>query len=133
MLPSKWKKLESLFYKMFARNYHLLLIAGRANILSKYIICIFFSFGRGFCSSFLMSFPKAPASCFKKILNQFFTTLSSLISKTHNIMLKSNWNLSQIRFPGEKLEDISNINFTHFLGNKLLNHLRSSSKINIAV
>ena len=54
---------------MFAENYHLRWIAGRANILSKYIIYIFFNFGRGFCGSFPMLFPKTPASCCKKILN----------------------------------------------------------------
>ena len=48
---------------------HLRWIAGRANILGKYIEYIFFSFGHGFCGSFSMLFPKAPASCCKKILN----------------------------------------------------------------
>ena len=56
---------------MFAKNYHLHYIAGRTNILSKYIIYIFFNFGRGFCVSFPMLFPKAPASCCKKMLKQF--------------------------------------------------------------
>ena len=36
------RKFESLFYKiMFAKNYHLYWIAGRTNILSKYIIDVF--------------------------------------------------------------------------------------------
>ena len=68
----KVRKSESLFYKMFymlAKNYYFHWIAGRANILSKYIIYIFSSFGGGFCGSFPMLFPKAPASCCKKILN----------------------------------------------------------------
>ena len=68
----KVRKCESFFYKIntcLQKNYHLHWIAGRANILSKYIIYIFFSFGRGFCGSFPMLFPKAPASCCKKILN----------------------------------------------------------------
>ena len=56
---------------MFAKNYHLHWIARRANIFDKYIISIFFKFGRGFCGSFPMLFPKAQASCFKKILNLF--------------------------------------------------------------
>ena len=51
------------------KNYHLHQTAGRANILSKYIIYVFFNFGRGFCGSCNMLFPKAPASCCKKILN----------------------------------------------------------------
>ena len=46
---------------MFAKNYYLHWIAGRTNILSKYIIYIFVKFGRGFCGSFPMLFPKAPA------------------------------------------------------------------------
>ena len=37
---------------MFAKNYHFHWIAGRANILSKYMIYIFFNFRRGFYSSF---------------------------------------------------------------------------------
>ena len=37
---------------MFAKNYHLHWIAGRANILSKYIVYIFFNFERGFYGSF---------------------------------------------------------------------------------
>ena len=56
---------------MFTKNYHLNWIPGRANILSKYIIHKFFNFGRGFCGSFSMSFPKAPGSSCKKILDQF--------------------------------------------------------------
>ena len=48
---------------MFAKNYHLHWIAGRANILSEYIICIFFNFGCGFYGCFSVLFPKAPASC----------------------------------------------------------------------
>ena len=56
---------------MFAKNYHYLWITGRANTLSKYIIYIFFDFGRGFWGSFPVLLPKAPASCCKKILNEF--------------------------------------------------------------
>ena len=44
---------------MFAKNYHLHWIAGTANILSKYIIYIFFNFGRGFFTfPFLCYFQK---------------------------------------------------------------------------
>ena len=53
---------------MFARNYHLHWIAGRANILSKHIIYMFFNFGHSFYGSFPMLFPKVPDSCCKKIL-----------------------------------------------------------------
>ena len=65
----KVRKIESLFSKInrFAKNCHLHWIAGRANILNKYIIYIFFNFGRGFYGSFPMLFPKAPASCRKKV------------------------------------------------------------------
>ena len=68
----KVRKFESLFYKTntcLKKNYHLHWIAGRANILRKYIVYIFFNFGRGFCGFFPMLFPKAPASCRKNILN----------------------------------------------------------------
>ena len=44
---------------MFAKNFHLHWIADRANILSKYIIQIFFNLGHGFYGSFPMLFPKA--------------------------------------------------------------------------
>ena len=54
---------------MFAKNYHLHWIAGKANILGKYILYIFFNFGSGFYGSFPMLFLKAAASCCKNILN----------------------------------------------------------------
>ena len=54
----KVRKFESLFLHC---------IAGKANILSKYIIYIIFDFGRGFCRSPPTLFPKTPASCCKKI------------------------------------------------------------------
>ena len=56
---------------MFAKSYHLHWVAGRANILSKYVIYIFFHFGRGFYVSFPMLFPKAEASCCKKFWTNF--------------------------------------------------------------
>ena len=72
---------------MFAKTYHLDWIAGRANILRKYIIYLLFNCGRGYCGFFPMSFPKAPASCCKKILNQFLlhcpSTFMSLKSVPH--------------------------------------------------
>ena len=72
---------------MFAKTYHLDWIAGRANILRKYIIYLLFNCGRGYCGFFPMSFPKAPASCCKKILNQFLlhcpSTFMSLKSVSH--------------------------------------------------
>ena len=56
---------------MFAKNDQLHRIKGRANILIKYVIYIFFHFGRDFCDSFSMLFPKAPASCGKKLSTNF--------------------------------------------------------------
>ena len=64
---------------MFARNYHLHWIAGRASILSKYIIYIFFNFGRGFYGSYFMLFPKAPASSSKKKFEPIFAALNFYI------------------------------------------------------
>ena len=69
---------------MFAKNYHLHWIAGRANILSKYIIYIFFNFGRGFYGSFPMLFPKAPASCYKKNFELIFAALYFYIYELKN-------------------------------------------------
>ena len=56
---------------MFATSYYLHWIAGRANILRKYVIYIFFNFGRGFCVSFSMLFPKAPTSSCKEFWTNF--------------------------------------------------------------
>ena len=76
---------------MFAKNYHFHWIAGRTNIFSKYLIYIFFSFGPGFCSSFPKLFPKAPASCCKKILNLFLLHCTSIFmtSKSVSQILKT--------------------------------------------
>ena len=57
MLPSKWDKSSRLHWK----NCHLHWILGRANILSKYVIQLFFCFGCGFCGFFPTLFTKAPA------------------------------------------------------------------------
>ena len=75
---------------MFAKRYHLDWIAGKANILSKYLIQIFFYFARSFCGFFPMLFPKAPASCFKQILNYFLLHCTSIFmsSKTVNQIFK---------------------------------------------
>ena len=51
---------------MIAKNYHLHWIAGRVNILNKYVTYIFFNFGCDFYGSFPVLFPKAPTSCCKK-------------------------------------------------------------------
>ena len=70
-LTFKVRKSESFFTKLIrvSKNYSFHWIADNANILIKYIIYIFFNFGRGFCGSFPMLFPKVPASCSKKFLN----------------------------------------------------------------
>ena len=53
---------------MFAKSYHFYWIAGRVNILCKYLTLRIFNFGRGFCDSSSVLLPEAPASCDKKIL-----------------------------------------------------------------
>ena len=63
---------------MFAKNYHLRWITDRSNILNKYIIDIFFSFGRGFYGYFSMLFPEASAFCDKEISNQFLLHCPSI-------------------------------------------------------
>ena len=70
---------------MFAKIYHLHWIAGRANILRKYIIYIFFNFGHGFCGSFPMLFPKALASCCKKNLNYFLLHCTPLFMNSKSV------------------------------------------------
>ena len=83
----KVRKFESLFYKIniFTKNYHLHWAAGRANILSNYIIYIFFNFGCGFCGSFLMLFPKAPASCCKNIWTNFLLHCTSIFMSSKSV------------------------------------------------
>ena len=81
-------KIESLLYKIntcLQKNYHLHWIGGRANIISKYIIYIFFNFWRGFYGSFPTLFPKDPASCYKKILNQFLLHCTSIFMSSKNV------------------------------------------------
>ena len=56
---------------MFPKNYYLQWIAGRANILSKYLIYIFFNFVGGFCGSFSILFTETSASCDKNFWNKF--------------------------------------------------------------
>ena len=54
---------------------------------------IFFNFGRGFCGSFPMLFPKVPAFCCKKIFELIFATLYFYINELQNCVL----NLFQTR------------------------------------
>ena len=56
---------------MFAKNYHFHWIARRANILYKYLIYIFFNFGRGFSDPFLYYFQKLKLLAIKKFWNNF--------------------------------------------------------------
>ena len=70
---------------MVAKNYHLCQIVGRANILSKYIVHIFFNFGRGCCGSFPMLFPKAPASYCKKNFTQFLLHSASIVLSSKSV------------------------------------------------
>ena len=70
----KERKFESLFYKIntcLQKNYHLHWIVDRANIFSKYIIYIFFNFGRGFCVFFLCFFQKLQFLVVKKFQTNF--------------------------------------------------------------
>ena len=85
---------------MFAKNYHLNWIVPRANILSKYIIHIFFNFGRAFCGSSTMLFPNAPTSCCKKILNNFccIVLLYLWAQKACLRFLKSHFKLEMLIF-----------------------------------
>ena len=61
------------------KNYDLQWTVGRSNILSEFIIYIFFNFGRGFYGSFPTLFRKTPASCYKKNLNQFLVHCTSIL------------------------------------------------------
>ena len=71
MLPSKCENLSCCSTKLIHvyKKLPLALGSGRANILSKYMMYIFFNFGHGFCGSLPMLFPKAPVSCCKNVLN----------------------------------------------------------------
>ena len=70
----KMRKFESLFYKIdtFLQKTTTCTGLQAQEIFSVNIEYIYFSnFGRGFCSSFSMSFPKTPASWDKKNWNNF--------------------------------------------------------------
>ena len=56
---------------MFAKNSDLHWIVGRANILSKYIMYIFFNFGRAFCGLFVSYFQKLQLLVVKKFWTKF--------------------------------------------------------------
>ena len=45
----------------------------------------FFNFGRGFCGSFSMLFPKAPPSCGKNILKSFLLHCTSICMSSKNM------------------------------------------------
>ena len=70
----KVRKFESLFYKIkifLPKNYHLHWIAGKAYILYKYIMHIFFSIlGVAFAVPFLCHFQKLQLLVVKKFLNK---------------------------------------------------------------
>ena len=60
----------------------------QTNIVSKYIIYIFFNFGRGFCGLFPILFPKVPASCCKKKLSQFLLHCAAIFMTLKNQIFK---------------------------------------------
>ena len=70
----QWKNLSRCCTKLkhFCKNYHLYWIAGRANILCKYVIYIFFSiFWVVFAVLFLCCFQKLRLLVVKKFWNNF--------------------------------------------------------------
>ena len=71
MLPSN--SLLNKINTFLQKNYHFHQIAGRANILCKYLIHIFFQFWVWF-----LWFPEAPVSCDKKFLKQFLLYWTSI-------------------------------------------------------
>ena len=70
----KVRKFESLFYTINTclQKLPLALDCGQGNIFSKYIIYIFFNFGRDFYGSFPMLFPKVPSFCRKNNFELIF-------------------------------------------------------------
>ena len=79
----KVRKCESFFYKIntcLQKNYHLHWIAGRANIVSKYIIIFqFWVWLLGLLSHVIS---KTSASCCKKILNYFLLHYTSIFKSS---------------------------------------------------
>ena len=61
---------------------------------------IFFNFWRGFCVSFALLFPKAPAFCCKKILNKFLLHYTSIFisSKSGSQIFKTLFQTGDINF-----------------------------------
>ena len=84
MQSSKWENLSRCSTKLI-HVWDLHWIAGRINILCEYIIYIFFNFGTGFCGSFAMLFPKAPASCCKNVLNKFLLHYASILMSSKSM------------------------------------------------
>ena len=87
------RKFKSFFYKINTclQNYHLYWIAGRANILSKYIIYIFFNFGRGFCLRFLSYvFSKRSSFLLEKNFGLIFAALFLYIYEVKKSQIVSN-------------------------------------------
>ena len=79
MVPSKWQNLSCYSTKLIhvCKSCHLHWIVGRANILNKCIIYIFFNFGCGFYGSFPMLFSKAPT--FWTNLKNFWTNFCCIV------------------------------------------------------
>ena len=83
-------------YYMLAKSYHLHWIAGRANILRKYLIYkYFFNFGLGPCSSFSILFQKLQILVVTKFWNNFccILLLFAWAKKVCLRFLKSNFRL----------------------------------------
>ena len=104
MLPSKWENLSRCSTKsidFWKKNYHLHWGLQTEQILSVNIqYTYFFNFGRGFCSSFSVLFPKPPLCLIKKKLNNFccIALLFEWAQKPYLRFLKSYFKLEILIF-----------------------------------
>ena len=81
MLPSKWENSSRCSTKLmhFCKKLPLALNCRQKQIFFVNIwYTHFFNYGRDFCGSFSMLFPKVPAFCGKKILKYFFMHFTSI-------------------------------------------------------
>ena len=101
MLPSNWENFTKLIY--VCKNCHLHWIAGKANILCKYLIHIyiyFFNFRWCFFSSFPVLFAEAPAPFDEKVLKEIMLHSTSIFRnlKVYLRFLKSYFKLEILIF-----------------------------------
>ena len=106
MLPSKSENLS----RCSRRLLHVCKKLTQVNIYN----IVFFNIGRGFYGSFFTLFPKAPASCCKKLLNSFLLFCTSIfissksVSQIFKILFQTGYIIIFVHRGGSFLVDMFN-------------------------